>query len=59
MVDKGFNIIDEQFSEFNLKLESSKKKNYKLFQKKYHDEDKELIKELEENTEILILNNTP
>ena len=58
MVDKGFNIIEEQYEENEAKLDCSKKQNYEDFQKKFSEKDKELHKNLEKNTEIIIINNS-
>ena len=56
MVDKSYNMIDEQYSE-DLNLDSRKKKNFKEFQKKYDNDDKKLHKSLQKDTEMLIINN--
>ena len=58
MVDKGFNIIEGQFLTNCKDLESQKNKNYTQFQKLYDNGDKKLHKELEKDTEMLILNNS-
>ena len=56
MVDKSYNMIDEQYSE-DLNLDSRKKKNFKEFQNKYDSDNKQLHKSLQKDTEILIINN--
>ena len=56
MVDKSYNMIDEQYTE-DIVLEPRKKKNFKIFQHKYDNDDKQLHKTLEKDTEMIILNN--
>lgn len=58
MVDKGFNIIDEQFYNVHDHLEEVKKNRYKTFQQKFADNDKELHRTLETDIELIILNNS-
>ena len=58
MLDKGFNLIDEQFVVSCENLEKSKKKNYTEFQKRFENSDKKLHKELIKDTEIIIINNS-
>ena len=59
MVDKGYNIIDDHFSVENKGgLNPKKKKNFTDFQKKYDIGDKKLHKDLEKDTEILVINNS-
>ena len=58
MVDKGFTIIDAQYKNNTVELENSRRKKFDEFQKKYEDRDKQLLKDLEKNTEMLIINNS-
>ena len=57
MVDKSYNMIDEQYNE-NIDLEPKKKRNFKNFQLKYDDHNKNLHKTLQKDTEMLIINNS-
>ena len=54
MVDKGYNILDEQYDVD--KLNSSKRKNFKEFQSKYEEDDKDTHKYLNKEMEVLVLN---
>ena len=56
MVDKSYNMIDEQYSD-EINLDQKKKKNFKEFQCKYDGNNKQLHKNLQKDTEILIINN--
>ena len=57
MVDKSYNMIDEQYND-DIDLEPKKKKNFKNFQTKYDDNNKNLHKTLQKDTEMLIINNS-
>ena len=56
MVDKGFNIIDSQFTGDIDNLDEYKKKRYTEFQNKYEKSDKNLHKSLVKDTELLLIN---
>ena len=56
MVDKGYNILDEQYDKGLEKLNSSKRKNFKEFQSKYEEDDKDTHKYLNKEMEVLLLN---
>jgi len=58
MVDKGFNIIDSQYISNKECLDPIKKKKYAIFQQKFEKPDKILHKNLEKDTEMIILNNS-
>ena len=57
MVDDRYNMIDSEFDKQENKLSETQKKRYINFQKKYDNRDKKLIKELNKDIEIEILNN--
>ena len=56
MVDKGYNLIDDQFTTEEEVLEENQKKKYKNFRNLYDNPDKKLQKTLRKDTELMILN---
>ena len=58
MVDKGFNILDDKYQESGYDLELNKKIVLEEFQEKYNDNDKNLLKHLNKDVELLIINNS-
>jgi len=58
MVEKGFDIIDDHHTEIHDKLDNIKQRNFQRFKDKYEYEDPVLLKKLEQNIEIDILNNS-
>ena len=58
MVDKGFNILDDKYQESEYDLELNKKIVLEEFQEKYNDNDKNLLKHLNKDVELLIINNS-
>ena len=55
MVDKGFNILDDKYS-YDTDNNSGRKKVVEHFQDKYNYQDKDLMKSLKKNVEILLIN---
>ena len=55
MVDKGFNILDNKYC-YNTDIDINRKKVVENFQDKYNYQDKELIKSLKKDVEILLIN---
>ena len=58
MVDKGFNILDDKYQESTKFLPIGKQVAIEKFQEKYHENDKTLIKNLNKDVELLIINNS-
>ena len=58
IIDKSYNMIDGEFTLDAPTLTSNQKKRYKDFQKKYDTEEKSLKRDLNKETELLILNST-
>ena len=58
MIDKGFNIIDGQYSSIKANMNNHKKKKYIEFQEKYDNSDKRLMKVLNKDTEFMVINNS-
>ena len=58
MVENGYNILCKKFQEKYHKLDINKQQQFRDFQLKYEEADKDTIKDIKENVEILILNNS-
>ena len=56
MVQNGFIIIDEKYTELKDRLPSSKQQNYEGFQTLFEAQDKELMKRLHKDIDMLLLN---
>ncbi len=58
IVDKSFNMLDDTYEEHKCKLTEHKRTNYKKYQEKYTNHDKDLHKQLENDIECLVLDGT-
>ena len=58
MIDKGYNIIDSQFREDPSKYNESKQRHYRRFQENYDTEDKDTMKRIRSDVELVVLNGT-
>ena len=58
MIDKGYNIIDSQFREDPSKFSESKRRHYRRFQENYDTEDKDTMKRIRSDVELVVLNGT-
>ena len=58
MVDNGFNIIDSFYNEKSDNLDNNKKYKFKNFQVKYDDKEKNLLKKLNKDAELILINNS-
>ena len=58
MIDKGYNIIDSQFREDPSKYNESKRRHYRRFQENYDTEDKDTMKRIRSDVELVVLNGT-
>ena len=58
IVDNGFNIIDSYYNEKSDNLENHKKQKFKSFQGKYDGKEKGLIKKLNKDAELVLINNS-
>ena len=58
IVDNGFNIIDSFYNEKSDNLDKNKKYNFKGFQDKYDTKEKNLLKKLNKDTELVLINNS-
>lgn len=57
LVDNGYSILDETYNDTNVLISSKKRNHFKQFQNKYDSQEKELIKQLKTEIELLLLNN--
>lgn len=58
MVDSGYSIIDDKFNEDPSQYTESRRRQYRRFQEKYDNEDKETIKQIKRDVEYVVLNGT-
>jgi hypothetical protein len=58
MVDKGYTLIDDQFTTEENELDEYQRKKYKNFRNQFDSQDKKLQKNLRKETEIMVLNNS-
>jgi hypothetical protein len=56
MVLNGYNILDEKYSENKEKIPATKQQNFEGFQSKFETEDKELMKQIKTEVDMMILN---
>lgn len=56
MVDNGYNMLDEKFQEKSLELPDNRRKHFRNFQSKYEDGDKDTIKDIKDQVEMLVIN---
>ena len=56
MVINGYNMLDEKYTENKDKLPASKQQNFEGFQSKFESEDKELMKQIKTEVDMMILN---
>jgi hypothetical protein len=56
MVNNGYNMLDEKYKENKDKLPTSKQEHFKGFQSKFATEDKDLLKEIKAEVDMMVLN---
>ena len=56
MVLNGYNMLDEKYTENKEKIPASKQQNFEGFQSKFESEDKEMIKQIKTEVDMLVLN---
>ena len=56
MVTNGYNLLDEKYTENKDKFTSSKQQRFEGFQSRFETEDKEVIKQIKSEVDILVLN---
>ena len=56
MVLNGYNMLDEKYAENKEKISSSKQQNFEGFQSKFESEDKDMMKQIKTEVEMMVLN---
>ena len=56
MVLNGYNMLDERYTENKEKIPVQKQQNFEGFQSKFETEDKELIKQIKTEVDMMVLN---
>jgi hypothetical protein len=56
MVLNGYNILDEKYAENKEKIPASKQQNFEGFQSKFESEDKDLMKQIKTEVDMMVLN---
>ena len=56
MVQKGYNMLDDTYTDNKDKFSSMKQQNFEGFQSKFEAEDKDLARQLKSEVEIMVLN---
>jgi hypothetical protein len=56
MVQKGYNLLDEKYEENKDKFSPIKQQNFEGFQTKFEADDKDLVRQLKSEVEIMVLN---
>ena len=56
MVLNGYNMLDEKYAENKEKIPASKQQNFEGFQSKFESEDKEFMKQIKTEVDMMVLN---
>ena len=56
MVLNGYNMLDEKYTENKDKIKATKQQNFEGFQSKFESEDKDLMKQIKTEVDMMILN---
>ena len=56
MVLNGYNMLDEKYAENKEKIPASKQQNFEGFQSKFESEDKEIMKQIKTEVDMMVLN---
>jgi len=56
MVQKGYNLLDEKYTDNKDKFSPIKQQNFEGFQSKFEADDKDLARQLKSEVEIMVLN---
>jgi hypothetical protein len=59
MVTNGYNILDEKYGDYKDALSSRRQQHFENFQSRYEDEDKDLMKQLKNEVELMVINGPP
>ena len=58
MVQKGYNLLDDKYMENKDKFSSLKQQNFEEFQSKFEAEEKDLVREIKSNVDMMVINGT-
>ena len=56
MVLNGYNLLDEKYTENKDKMAQAKQQNFEGFQSKFEADDKELLKQIKTDVDMMVLN---
>ena len=56
MVSNGYNMLDEKYAENKDKFSSSKQEKFEGFLTRFESEDKDVLKKIKSDVELLVLN---
>jgi len=56
MVSHGYNILDEKYPDNKKYLSTNRQSNFEIFQDKFDNEDKDLLKQVKTDVELTVLN---
>lgn len=59
MVTNGYNILDEKYGDYKDALSARRQQHFENFQNRYEDEDKDLMKQLKNEVELMVINGPP
>ena len=58
MVQKGYNLLDDKYIENKDKFSSIKQQNFEEYQSKFEAEEKDLVREIKSNVDMMVINGT-
>ena len=58
MVQKGYNMLDDTYGDNKDKFSQMKQQNFEGFQSKFEEEDKDLMKQIKTDVDMMVLNGT-
>ena len=58
MVTNGYNMLDEKYIENKDKLPTTKQQRFEGFQSRFETEDKEIMKQIKSEVDIMVLNSS-
>ena len=56
MVQKGYNLLDDKYTENKDKFSTIKRQNFEEFQSKFEADDKDLVRELKSDVDMMVIN---
>ena len=58
MIQKGYGLLEEKYQDNKETVSEFKQERYEVFQEKYADQDKDLMKTIKDDVDIALLNGT-